>query len=555
MEHEDRRDLFDGGEQDSGHSLSQNAGAVKKLFRVLKDNQPQPSHNRTTSAEGNVVTSGMSIVARPLWIGLLMLAFLLLLFCFIGTIITLSYLIPNDSSRGDASTASPAARGQEAPLVMAPLPLLWALPMEYFQHVSSVLLRMSPTQEELYRVSAVRRDSERNITRLFLATNHQLIVSPDVGLLHDSSFPVDGSVGVVARWNFNILWREIYEEQYGQLLDEDITSGDRFDELIAELAQPFQPGLSGSSSTTPSSIAHTSSSHLFPTDDTTVGSSLLTDEPLRPTSGGGGAYPTIPSPPPPPSSFPLLRRPLPSPGPTPPSAMGLPAGEVSAAEAVAGALEVLQGFPDPPVDEDEPIHLTAPSALVGAEEPIHLTAPSALVGEEEPIHLTAPSALVGEQDALAEDGIMRLEETTADMSSAQLWDDSVLFGAPVMSGGTSRSESSSRRDRRGAGGSRSLLGLVDDLFQLKMSLISGTLRKTASKVDKLAGLGGAFLTPAINWSKPFPALHSPLIAPFSYYGSSDSSPYWHFHHSPPHAYTNSAGILGRREASSLLLGQ
>eukprot|EP00922_Rhytidocystis_sp_ex-Travisia-forbesii_P043487 GHVS01064832.1.p1 GENE.GHVS01064832.1~~GHVS01064832.1.p1 ORF type:complete len:523 (-),score=103.09 GHVS01064832.1:428-1996(-) len=522
MEHEDRRDLFDGGEQDSGHSLSQNAGAVKKLFRVLKDNQPQPSHNRTTSAEGNVVTSGMSIVARPLWIGLLMLAFLLLLFCFIGTIITLSY------------------RGQEAPLVMAPLPLLWALPMEYFQHVSSVLLRMSPTQEELYRVSAVRRDSERNITRLFLATNHQLIVSPDVGLLHDSSFPVDGSVGVVARWNFNILWREIYEEQYGQLLDEDITSGDRFDELIAELAQPFQPGLSGSSSTPPSSIAHTSSSHLFPTDDTTVGSSLLTDEPLRPTSGGGGAYPTIPSPPPPPSSFPLLRRPLPSPGPTPPSAMGLPAGEVSAAEAVAGALEVLQGFPDPPVDEDEPIQFNAPSALVG---------------EEEPIPLTAPSALVGEQDALAEDGIMRLEETTADMSSAQLWDDSVLFGAPVMSGGTSRSESSSRRDRRGAGGSRSLLGLVDDLFQLKMSLISGTLRKTASKVDKLAGLGGAFLTPAINWSKPFPALHSPLIAPFSYYGSSDSSPYWHFHHSPPHAYTNSAGILGRREASSLLLGQ
>eukprot|EP00922_Rhytidocystis_sp_ex-Travisia-forbesii_P065933 GHVS01097912.1.p1 GENE.GHVS01097912.1~~GHVS01097912.1.p1 ORF type:complete len:624 (+),score=147.85 GHVS01097912.1:226-2097(+) len=576
---EERRDVFDGADQESGSSLSQNPRAIKRLFKAVKDNEVHSSHNTLpTRSQDIVVGSRQSATTiRPLWLVLSLLAVLLLLLCSIGTIVALVYLARNQQSK-NASTGSLNTGGLEGQMPFSPLPLLWALPMQYFQEVSSVLLRMSPSHEDMYKVNAISRDTERNITRLVLATNHQLIVSPDVAVLQDPSFPVGSSGGILARWNFNILWSELYEEEYGQTLDDAITGTDRFNELIAELLLPFQqpapPSPSSSSLLESTPIISPSSPHLWPTTNipdysATSGSSLLTGQPRQPPSSSSPAV----SPPiivPPLDSFPLLRRPLPSPPSgsfqpppstaepllpaTPTSAMSLPASVVSAEESLAAgeAMEVLNGFPEPPVDEEEPIQFSRSSdgRAEEAEQDVVAVGTLPTVVIEDGGELLLPE----EQLRLA-DGIVATEKEEVDNDGPS--------GAPVSSelgeaderGGRAVEELSRRERRSGGGGPgsgsrRRLVGVVDDLFRLKMNLVAGSLDKLAYKVDKLAGLGGAFLTPAVNWSmsNPFSTLASPLIAPFAYYGSGGSGSYWNFpvYQQPrlPHAYMSTGGGMG-----------
>eukprot|EP00922_Rhytidocystis_sp_ex-Travisia-forbesii_P065932 GHVS01097911.1.p1 GENE.GHVS01097911.1~~GHVS01097911.1.p1 ORF type:complete len:631 (+),score=138.44 GHVS01097911.1:248-2140(+) len=584
---EERMDVFDGADQESGSSLSQNPRAIKRLFKALKENEVHSSRTLPSRSQDIVVSSRQSATTiRPVWLVLSLLAVLLLLLCSIGTIIALVYLGRNEQSK-NAPTGSLYTGGQEGQMPFSPLPLLWALPMQYFQEVSSVLLRMSPSHEDMYKVNAISRDTERNITRLVLATNHQLIVSPDVAVLQDPSVPLGSSGGILARWNFNILWSELYEEQYGQTLGDDITSTDRFNELIAELLVPYQqPPPSPSSTNSPSSsssqltstpIISPSSPHLWPTTNipdysATSGSSLLTEQPSHPPSSSSpDVSPTIIAPAL--GSFPLLRRPLPSspsgsfrPPPsteepllpaTPTSAMSLPASVVSAEESLAAgeAMEVLNGFPEPPVDEEEPIQFSRSSdgrAERGEQEVVAVGSLPTVVIED------GGELLLPEEQLRLTDGIVATErEAVGNAVPSRAPLNSVLGEAAEGGDGGGRAvEELSRRERRsggvgpGSGSDRRLLAVVDDLFRFKMNLVAGSLDKLASKADKLAGLGGAFLTPAVNWSmsNPFSTLSSPLIAPFAYYGSGGSGSYWNFpgYNQPPlqHSYMPAGRGMG-----------
>eukprot|EP00922_Rhytidocystis_sp_ex-Travisia-forbesii_P024841 GHVS01036468.1.p1 GENE.GHVS01036468.1~~GHVS01036468.1.p1 ORF type:complete len:521 (-),score=158.38 GHVS01036468.1:199-1761(-) len=486
-EEEDRRDLFDGGEQHSGVSLAQNPKAVNKLFRAVRKDNQQSLRGASSTAQDVAVSSGG--VFRPFWVVLFALGFLLLLFCFIGMIVTLVYLVPNSQSRGISPSSS-----QEQQL--APLPLLWAMPMEGFSDISTILIRTSPTNEELHKFNAVQRNSERNITRLVLAANYQLILSADVGVLLQSSSGggSDGSVVVAARWNFNKLWKEMYEERYGQPL---LQSEDRFDQLVAEVVQPFNSLLSPSSALSSSEL---SPPPLPPT------SAMLVDSPLPATSSSSMlvdlSSPTTTTTASTPMSFPLLLR---RPPVLPAGSVALPASVVTPEEeaflfggrtpATEEALEVLQGFPEPPVDEDEPIQFAPPPpspADVDQQPPI---GSSLLVGGGD-AEVAREDAGGGEEEGgIPSDGIMEVEEEEEpELSSSSRWD-----GAR------------SRRDR-------SLV--VDDLLQLKLDFVTGKLLEpSAARLGQLASLGGALL--ASPDSTPNRSLFYPLV----YYGGSDSF-YW-----------------------------
>eukprot|EP01069_Polyplicarium_translucidae_P002738 Polyplicarium_translucidae@DN2116_c0_g1_i1.p1 len=87
--------------------------------------------------------------------------------------------------------------GTRLDLQFAPLPVLWSLPLEYFQETPSLLLRVRDEEKRLYKVEAVSRFDAVNRTEMLLSMGHYLQIAPGGAILSD----FDRSL--IAQWDFS----------------------------------------------------------------------------------------------------------------------------------------------------------------------------------------------------------------------------------------------------------------------------------------------------------------------------------------------------------------
>eukprot|EP00921_Rhytidocystis_pertsovi_P026030 GHVQ01042039.1.p1 GENE.GHVQ01042039.1~~GHVQ01042039.1.p1 ORF type:complete len:287 (+),score=64.87 GHVQ01042039.1:112-861(+) len=154
-----------------------------------------------SAASDNIQTSLKS--RTYMWCVAVLVTYVLLILSFAGVLYAVVQL-SNKAVISEDKIQLSSPDGTESYMGFSPLPLLWAVPLELYQRVPSVVLQLSESERQLFMVKSVLRDTSMNVTRLSLATDDSLFVSPDIGLL------LSPSGDMLARWNFNTLWREEY---------------------------------------------------------------------------------------------------------------------------------------------------------------------------------------------------------------------------------------------------------------------------------------------------------------------------------------------------------
>lgn len=418
---------------------------------TVEDVEMPPSADRQRHKSWNLLANRFCF-----WGALIVVAYLILVFSFVGILYAVVRLASKTMLTDEDLVLNPRTgrplRVAE-PMSFAPLPLLWALPLEYFQEVPSVVLQMSSREREMFRVNSVHRDLDQHLTTFTLPSGYSLLISPDIGVLQ-------GPEGrVAAKWNFNVIWRQMYQQQrLDETLSSDVNEEEEFLTIWHNIQETYRRIRKENQQVLQEDMI---ANQVQTAGDVPPSSSILSPE-QQP-----GATPV---------RFPIFRR---RPGgstngtlsgtpgfPTPESAFSLPASLISPDEFAVDARKQLHGFPVPMVDENEPIQFTATT-------PMHRTSSNSSESITESIR-TTDHHLSPENEGIQ----------------------------PVAR--------------------RSLMLSMEELFSFKMGLLGSGIEKTARKFDMLAGMGGAFLSPAVNWamSSPTSGLMAPLISSFSQYSPS-----------------------------------